>query len=126
MNWTVQLIEVVVLLAFGAAVHLTMVHLRRPLLVELGKLAGRAAGTTRRITDLVLVILYVGFVAAIVPPPPAPLDPPLHAEDVLDAVGLAALVLVTLEVVGMAAIHRIAHDLDPWPRTGGAASRATA
>lgn len=115
MNWTLQLIEVVVLLVMGAAAHLTVVRARRPFLEDLEALAGRASWVTATVVDVVVTLVYVAFVAAVAPPPAAPLTAPYHLEDLLDVVALGALVLAALEVSGLLAVHRVANYLEPWP-----------
>lgn len=115
MNWNLQLIEVVVLLALGAAAHLTVVRARRPFVVDLEALTGKTAHVMATVTDVLLTLVYVAFVAAIAPPPAAPLAPAYHLEDVLDVVALGALFLAVLESAALLAMHRIAHNLEPWP-----------
>lgn len=117
MDWTPQLIEVVVLFVLGGIVHALVVRLRRPLLLELEKTTGRLTWTAAALTDLVAFLVYAGFVVWL-PPPPGPAG---HVEDVLDVVGLGAVVLAAVEVAAIAAIHRVAYRLEPWPRKAAAA-----
>lgn len=114
MDWKLQLIEVVVLLVFGGIVHAIAVSLRRPLLRELEKTTGRITWSVAAIGDLVVVLVYAGFVAWVSPPPA------YRFEDVLDHVGVGAAVLAAVEVLGLSAIHRIAYLLEPWPRKAAA------
>ena len=116
MNWTLQLIEVVVLLAMGAAAHVTVVRARRPFVHDLEALAGKTAWVTATVTDVIVTLVYVAFVAAVAPPPTEPWAVrAYHLEDVLDVVALGALFLAVLESAALLTLHRIAHNLEPWP-----------
>ena len=121
MNWTLQLIEVVVLLAMGAAAHLMVVRARRGFVRDLEAVAGEAAGMIATVADVVVTLVYVAFVVAVAPPPARPLDAPYHLEDVRDVVALGALFVAVLETAALASIHRVAHNLEPWPPRPAAA-----
>ena len=115
MNWTLQLIEVVVLLAMGAAAHLVTMRARRAFVVDLEALAGKTAWAITTISDVIVGLVYVAFVSAVAPPEVEPWAQPYHLEDVLDVLALGALVLAFLEVTALLTIHRIAQHLEPWP-----------
>lgn len=115
MNWTLQLLEVVVLLAMGAAAHLVTTRARRAFVADLEGLAGKTAWAITTISDVVVALVYVAFVAAVAPPEVEPWAQPYRLEDVLDVLALSAVVLAALEVTALVAIHRIAQRLEPWP-----------
>ncbi len=99
-------------------------HVLRPFLEDLEALAGRASWVTATVVDVVATLVYVAFVVAVAPPPAAPLTPPYHLEDLLDVVALGAIVLATLEVSGLVAVHRVANHVDASSLGGGTAGRS--
>ena len=115
MKWmTLQLIEVAVLLAIGVGAHVTVMRARQAYLDELEALAGRVVGLVAAAADVLVALVYLAFIAAVVPLEGNPVLAGYHVEDVFDVIALGALLVGLLEVVSLRAIHRTAHRVEPW------------
>lgn len=111
-----QLIEVAVLLAIAGAAHYRIVRARGPFLEDLEGVAGKRVGTVAVVADVLSALVYLAFVAAVVPIEGPQAFVQFHLEDAFDVVAVAALLVAALELTSLMLIHRVAYSLEPWPR----------
>lgn len=125
MTWmTLQLLQVASFLLIAFATHSFMARVRRPFLASLEGVAGAVVQRMAVTSEVVAALLYLAFAAAALPfdgvGPPAP----SQIENVLDSVALFLGLVAAVQLVTLRALHRVAHNLEPWPPALGDGSTA--
>ena len=109
-----QAVELVTFAGLAAGAHTYVARRRRPLADALVATAGTVMQAIVAIADVVAVLLYVAFAAAVLPlTGGSPTGS--HVEQVLDTVALFALLVAVIQVAGYMLLHRVAGHLEPWP-----------
>lgn len=125
MEWTVlQVTQAALLVAVAVSARLAMRTIRRPLLGVLKRIGGGAVGVVVATADLATSLVYLAYVAGAIPFETARGARAYHYELALDSVALFALVVAVVEVVSLAAIHRVAQHFEQWPPRPAAPSAA--
>lgn len=122
MRWsTLEILEVAALASVALVTHAIMRRFRRPFIAALEGLAGPPVRGLAAVSDVVSGLLYLGFGAAAVPLDGTGRVTSYQIESAFDTVALFAVLVATVQVVNLLALHRAASHLESWPPTSAEA-----
>lgn len=109
MNW--ELWSGVAMVTLAIAGHALAARGRRSFVRWAEGIGGPAIPAVQAVVDVVVGLVYVAFVALLVPVH----GNPAAAGQALDALASFALVMAAMESVSMMVVHRVAQAFEPWP-----------
>ena len=110
-----QVFQVVVFAGLALAAHLVMAHARKPLVKKVHEDTHAPVRELTLVGDVVLVLLYIAFIARSFTflGGEGPTD--YAIENVLDRLAVFSVYVAVLELAALAFVVRLSHGMDPWP-----------
>lgn len=119
----VQVLQAVTLAGTAVGVHAAIHRIGRRYTVHLEEVAGPVMRAVAGISELLVALLYVAFIA-LTEPVGGATSVSAQLESYLDTLALFASLIVVVELIRLRYLHHVAESLEQWPAIPGEAASA--